>query len=132
MRSLRGALILWTSIGSVLVFSAAGVVLYFLLRTNLVKQIDGALQEKARWMAANTEIRGANFKLELGWAIDQAKDVVGERDDFEIWNSQGTVVYCSPRLLDAAVAAVWQFAGRCPRRSLVSRWGTGVRDVRWG
>ena len=98
MRSLRGALILGTSLGTVLVFSAAGVLLYFLLRASLVNQIDRALEEKARLLASNVEIRGTILKLELDWAVNDGKDRREDRDEFEIWDSGGAVAYRSPGL----------------------------------
>jgi two-component system, OmpR family, heavy metal sensor histidine kinase CusS len=98
MRSLRGALILGTSLGTVLVFSAAGVLLYFLLRASLVSQIDRALEEKARLLASNVEIRGTKLKLELDWAVNDGKNGREDRDEFEIWDSGGAVAYRSSGL----------------------------------
>jgi two-component system, OmpR family, heavy metal sensor histidine kinase CusS len=96
--SLRGVLILGTSIGTAVVFSAAGTLLYVLLRDSLVAQIDHALTEKARLIAANVELQDSQINLELDWLVDDNLSTIATRDDLEIWNGDGKVVYRSPRL----------------------------------
>src|SRR5262245_48287107 len=101
MRSLRSALIPGAWIAAVLVFAAPGALLYVLLRTNLVNQIDRAIEEKAHLLASSVESRNGKLKLELNWATDGQRDRAREHDYFEIWSSDDTVAYCSPELRDA-------------------------------
>ncbi len=49
-------------------------------------------------MASNVELQGTKLKLELDWAINKGRDVRGERDYFELWNSSGAIAFCSPAL----------------------------------
>jgi two-component system, OmpR family, heavy metal sensor histidine kinase CusS len=100
-RSLRGTLILGTSIGVAVVFSAAGALLYFLLRDSLVAQIDHALSEKARLVASNVELQGSTIKFELDWLNDGHPQLTAVRDELQIWSGDGKVVYRSPRLQGA-------------------------------
>jgi len=106
IRSLRGALILGTSIGTAVVFSAAGALLYVLLRDSLVAQIDHALTDKARLVAANVELQDSQINLELDWLVDDNLSTIATRDDLEIWNGDGKVVYRSPRLQGADLQPV--------------------------
>jgi len=93
MRSLRGTLVLGTSLASTVLFTAAGVFLYLLLRSNLVAQVDRALLEKARLIASNIEVKGPKLKLEVKWATDGARNAAAAGDTFSVWGADGTLAY---------------------------------------
>ena len=95
MRSLRGALILGTTVGTAGVFSAAGALLYFLLCADLVTQLDRAICDKARLISSNVEIEGQDIKLDSNWMPDGGNESSEVRDGFQLWRDDTKVVYCS-------------------------------------
>jgi two-component system, OmpR family, heavy metal sensor histidine kinase CusS len=93
--SLRGALIAGTSIGAAAVFTVAGVILYFLLRANLVAEIDHALYEKARLLSSSVEVEMGSVRFESDWTTNQRDQPGSPRDYVELWSGDAEVQYCS-------------------------------------
>lgn len=85
MRALQSRLLASTAIGTVLVLSASGLILYALVRASLIAEFDGALVAKARALSALVEQEGHRFEMEF----DQRGMDEFERADrpefFQLW-----------------------------------------------
>ncbi len=97
-RSLRGRLLLSTAIGAILVLSAAGVILYLLMRASLLREFDASLLAKARALAALVEQDGDRVKFEF----ENLNMPEFERPDrpeyFQVWRADGSVLARSKSL----------------------------------
>ena len=92
MRSLRSRLLIGTAVGTVLVLSASGFVLYLLVRASLFAEFDGLLGAKARALSALVEQEGRKFELEFD---DRGMDEFerAERPEyFQLWLTDGDVL----------------------------------------
>jgi two-component system heavy metal sensor histidine kinase CusS len=101
MRSLRGTLVLGTSLGVVAVIAAIGGLFYLLLRGSLVEQFDRSLHEQARLLASTVEVEGG--ELDTGFdELDMQDFEKGESPSYlQLWGEDGPVLYRSPSLGEA-------------------------------
>jgi len=92
MRSLQSRLLVGTAIGTVLVLSASGLVLYLLVRSSLFAEFDDLLAAKARALSALVEQEGHEFEMEFD---DRGMDEFERADRpeyFQLWLDEGKVL----------------------------------------
>ncbi len=106
MRSLRSRLLLGSAVGTIALLSAAGLVVYLLVRARLTAQFDGALAATARSLAYLAEQEHGEIDLEFTeLPIEEFRR--GERAEyFQVWLPDGTVLARSPSLGQAELHSV--------------------------
>lgn len=98
MRSLRTALVLGTTLGMTAVLAAAGALLYVLVRTDLEKQFDRSLIDRA-WLLASTmeqgskKVSGESLKHDLREFVDP--DLANY---MQVWLADGSIFFRSSSL----------------------------------
>lgn len=92
MRSLRGRLTAWLSIGSGLLLAAGGLLLYGLIGARVRADFDQVLLDKARTLAVMTEQEHGTVWLELTGGAMREFEAPAKPEYFEIWRGDGAVV----------------------------------------
>ncbi len=98
MRSLRVRLLAGTVGGILLLLAVFSLIIYFTIRSELLKQFDTALVSVARVLAASAEQDGNNIELEVD--LQQMPEFQDNRNPafYQLWAPDGTVVLKSPML----------------------------------
>ena len=148
MKSIRSRLNFWLLSGSILLWLAAGTVIYFAVRHSLLKSLDAELALDARLVrfaarGDEPEIRtgggggGRGFQDRL-----PAYEVVGGYAVFQVWNFQGETVDKSASLGDDELVFPTSEIGKEPKfaerrsaagrefRTMAFRLAPGKRSVR--
>src|SRR5438477_10073248 len=95
MKSLRGRLVLATTITCLAIFLIAGTVMFFLLRESLIREFDRALFARAQAIASLVEQDAETIKIESdGTGLKEY--AASARDDFfQVWSENGKTVFKS-------------------------------------
>ena len=98
MRSLQSRLLLGTGVVVAVNAIASGVAIYAFVRSALYAEFDGALLDKARALASQTEKTEQGIEFEIkGFGFEEfTRDV--EPDYFQLWLETGSVLSRSTRL----------------------------------
>lgn len=98
MRSLRTTLTLSTAIGTAVVLSAAGVLLYASMRTSLIEQFDRSLADKVRLLASTLEQEDQSVEIDFEEFDMREFEGPNARAYLQLWLDDGTVLFRSPGL----------------------------------
>ena len=98
MRSIQGRLLLSTVVGTGLIFTLCGFLLYFLVRSALLTEFDTALAAQARTLATLVEEDEGQIGLELESHALPEFSRAARPEYFELWSADGRVVARSPSL----------------------------------
>lgn len=98
MHSLRRRLMFGTMLGSILVFSAAGLGLYGLIRASLRAEFDRGLAVKAGFLASLVEVDEGRIEMEIENAVLPEFSRPRQPEYFELWAASGQVAVRSPSL----------------------------------
>ncbi len=96
--SLRRRLLVGTACGFAVILMGAGVALYFLMHSTLVREFDSALQAQARTLADLIEQEGNHIDLEFEEADLSSFRRADHPDYFQVWLEDGSVLHRSPSL----------------------------------
>lgn len=98
MHSLRTTLILGTTIGAATVLFIVGVLLYVVVRADLVAQFDYSLIDKARFLASTVEEESGKIDPQFD-EFDIREFKTGNRPGYlQLWHADGSVIFRSPSL----------------------------------
>jgi two-component system, OmpR family, heavy metal sensor histidine kinase CusS len=98
MRSLRGILILGTTIATALVLAVAGCLLYALARASLIEQMDRGLIDRARLIASGMESRCGSVN-DKSTPVRLGDEVLASGDYMQVWQGNGKVLFQSSSLV---------------------------------
>ena len=97
-RSLRTRLLVAVIATGAVVLISSGVVLYFLVRTSLLQELDSALVQQAQVMTSVFEWKDGRVDLELGRMAEPQQAKSGSRRYFEVWQEGLGLLARSPSL----------------------------------
>lgn len=108
--SLRLRLLAAVSVASALVLVSAGVALYLLVRTSLLKEMDLALVQQARVMTSMFEWKDGRVDLELDQLTTPGRPSQGNLPYFEVWQEGLGLLARSASLAgDALAQRTWLY-----------------------
>ncbi len=126
MRSLQAKLVTGTAVGTAVVLLAAGLVVYFLVRSRLVEQFDRSLVGRATLLASAVEQEDGEVDLEFDEFDLSEFRRPGGTGYLELWQTDGSVLYRSPSLGEGDLERP-----ASPGRSPTCRW-LSLEDGRTG
>ncbi len=103
-RSLQTRLLWGLAVGTSAVLVAAGLVLYGLIRAELLAQFDATLASEARALATLVEEKDGHLQTELAEHGVPKLQLAGRPVYYTIWDSEGTALERSSGLGDAQLA----------------------------
>jgi signal transduction histidine kinase len=101
MRSIRKTLVIGTTAGTAALLSAGGIVLFLLVRSGLVAQLDQSLNDNARLYASTVEQKRKKPGLEVD-KLDMKEFEAPDRPEYlQLWGEDGASLFRSSSLGEA-------------------------------